>query len=387
MDPQDAAVGRLTSAQRAAWRHVIDVVRNRQADARTRAKRILRNAGCTPLMLDTAMDCVRRHARVVLHFHPDRIGVKPMTVAEALLEDGQYRSQFETGLSSGGLTAYPGGPRDEWERALFGGAYHRHESTIGERPKYGALELIRYPDGPWPRFGSCYFVLQQEVARRTSFTFSGSEQPDASERLGTIDSLDGVLAPLLAELAGGTGAKVPWPPFVAPTLGVEDLTVFGLLERLSNDLALPRQDPSTGAPGRVLDTGVEAQVHGPVDLSEDVERLVVDPAFRGTRTGDVLNELCRTYGMALDWHRGFWMLAPDVPEDFRGSAVSRLARRIAGEGVVDAAIIGAAHVSLRLRPAEWRDWGAPEEVVQWLKQLWHVLVHYGAPAAPSGAAA
>ena len=147
MDPQDAAVGRLTSAQRAAWRHVIDVVRNRQADARTRAKRILRNAGCTPLMLDTAMDCVRRHARVVLHFHPDRIGVKPMTVAEALLEDGQYCSQFETGLSSGGLTAYPGGPRDEWERALFGGAYHRHESTIGERPKYGALELIRYPVG------------------------------------------------------------------------------------------------------------------------------------------------------------------------------------------------------------------------------------------------
>jgi Protein of unknown function (DUF3626) len=30
-----------------------------------------------------------------------------------------YRSQFETGISNGGL----GGDRDAWERALFGGAY------------------------------------------------------------------------------------------------------------------------------------------------------------------------------------------------------------------------------------------------------------------------
>ena len=33
---------------------------------------------------------------MVLHFHPDRIGLKPITVAQALLVDRQYRSQFET---------------------------------------------------------------------------------------------------------------------------------------------------------------------------------------------------------------------------------------------------------------------------------------------------
>jgi hypothetical protein len=58
-------------------------------------------------MLDAAVETLRQHARVVLHFHPDRIGVKPITVAEALLEEGRYRSQFETGLSSGGLTVDP----------------------------------------------------------------------------------------------------------------------------------------------------------------------------------------------------------------------------------------------------------------------------------------
>ena len=222
MHPQDPALTRLSSAQRAAWRHVEETVRCRQSAARARVADLLASSGCSEAMFDAATECIRQYARVVVHFHPDQIGVKPITVAEALVEDGQYRSQFETGLSSGSLTAFPGGARDAWEKTLFGGAYHGLDSSIVDRPKYGALELIRYPDGPWPRFGSCYFVLRQEVSRRT---FSGSEQPDASERLGTIERLECVLAPLLAEVAAGGRAHVPWPPFVAPTLGVKNLTV------------------------------------------------------------------------------------------------------------------------------------------------------------------
>jgi hypothetical protein len=330
-------------------------------------------------MFEAATESVRRHARVVVHFHPDRIGVRPVTVAEALLEDGQYRSQFETGLSSGSLSAFPGGERDTWEHTLFGGAYHGPDASLVDRPKYGALELIRFPDGPWPRFGSCYLVLREEVSRRTSFTFSGSEQPDAAERLGTIDMIEGVLAPLLAEIAGGAEAHVPWPPFVAPTLGVANLTVSGLLERVSSELAGPRPSPSTGAAGRVLDTGIEAQVHGSIDVARDVERLVADPSFATTPTGECLRELCRRNSIPFDWHGGFRLAVRDVPAEFRGPAIPSLARRIAGDGVVDVAAIGAAQRSLRLHPEDWREWGPREDTLQHLKQLWHVLVHYGAP--------
>ena len=70
----------------------------------------------------------------------------------------------------------------------------------------------------------------------------------------------------------------------------------------------------------------------------------------------------------------------EVPSEFRGPAIPRLARRIAGEGVLDAAVIGAAEASLRSQPESWRDWGSYEEALQHLKQLWHVLVHYGTPA-------
>ena len=60
----------------------------------------------------------------------------------------------------------------------------------------------------------------------------------------------------------------------------------------------------------------------------------------------------------------------------------RLARRIAGEnGIIDAAMIGTAEASLHHQPDAWGDWGSRAEVLQHLKQLWHVLVHYGAPAA------
>lgn len=377
----DRALARLTEAQRAAITHASAVARGGAEKARTRLTRILASTGCDHSMLEAATEAVRHHARVVLHFHPDRVGVKPMTVAEALLEDGLYRNQFETGISNGGLTPFLGGPRDAWERTLFGGAYHGPESSIAERPKYGALELIRYPDGPWPRFGSSYLVLHADVSRRTTFTFSGSEQPDAAERLGTLDWMEGVLVPLLAEVASGKGAPVPWPPFVAPTLGVKNLSVPGLLERLSKDLAQPRADPASGSAGRVLDSGIEAQVHGPIDVARDVERLVADPSFAGTPTGDCLSELCRKHAIALDWHVGFRLPVLDVPDDFRGPAIPKLARRVATNGVIDAAAIGAAQMSLRFRPGEWRHWGPPEETLQHLKQLWHVLVHYGAPVA------
>jgi Protein of unknown function (DUF3626) len=130
----------------------------------------------------------------------------------------------------------------------------------------------------------------------------------------------------------------------------------------------------------VLDTQIEAQVHGAVDLQEDVELLVADPAFAATSTGEVLRKIAARYGFPLRWHCGFQLTARDVPDDFRGPAIPRLARRIAGEGgIIDAAVIGTAEASLHHHPDAWRDWGSRAEVLQHLKQLWHVLVHYGGP--------
>jgi hypothetical protein len=301
-------------------------------------------------------------------------------VAEALLEEGVYRNQYETGLSSGSLSAYAGGARDTWERSVFGGSYHAAGVPYSERPKYGALELVRHPDGPIPRFGSCYFVLRPAVSRRTSFTFMGSEDPQAPTRLGTIGRFHCVMSALLDEIDKGAMSFPPWPPFRAPTLGIRNVTIARLLNTL-DDLPRDRTDPADEPPGRVLDTVIEAQVHGPIDLDRDVELLVADPAFAPTVTGDVFRQLATTYDIPLRWHGGFCLAVRDVPADFRGPAMPPFAQRIAGaDGTLDAAVIGRAAASLHQQPSAWRDWGSQADTLQQLKQLWHVLVHHGSPS-------
>lgn len=127
--PHNAVLARLSCAQRAALSHVEAVVRRQEAAVRPRLVGILSRAGCATDTYDEAMKCVRLNARVVIHFHPDRFGPKSTTVAEALLlNDGVYRSQFETGLSSGSVSAYPGGLRDTWENT-FGTAQMRCAGT------------------------------------------------------------------------------------------------------------------------------------------------------------------------------------------------------------------------------------------------------------------
>lgn len=87
--------------------------------------------------------------------------------------------------------------------------------------------------------------------------------------------------------------------------------------------------------------------------------------------------------MPLEWHMGFRLAVKDVPDDFRGPIMPRLARRIARAGWLDAACLGDAQRSLRLHPEEWREWGTSAETLRYLKQLWHVLVYCGDPVRPS----
>jgi hypothetical protein len=79
--------------------------------------------------------------RVTLHFHPDRL-VGGVPILRRMADDGVYRSQFETGTSNGGLTAFPGGDRWRWESRIFGGAYD-------DRPTCTAALTWARTSKPW----------------------------------------------------------------------------------------------------------------------------------------------------------------------------------------------------------------------------------------------
>lgn len=301
-----------------------------------------------------------QHTRVTLNFHPDRVRRDGLTVAEGLLRDGAYRSQFDTGVTNGSPTAFPGGERDRWEERLFGSTYHEPHAPAHERPKYGAFNVMSHSDGGSPRFGSCYFELAPSALSRCTFTWGDSHE--GPEHVGTIGRFEVVLAAWLAAV-DTTGSA----------LGVAGLDVASLVQRLASR----RDSPASRPPGRALDDYIEAQVHGAIDLARDVEALVIDPAFDDTETGKNLVAIAARYGIALHRHAGFVLRPAEVPLDFRGPRMRPLAERIAGEPEFDAATLGRAARSLLREPTKWQDWGTAAETWQHIKQLWHVLVRFG----------
>ena len=250
---------------------------------------------------------------MTLNFHPDR-AVDGVLVLAALARDGVYRSQFETGTSNGGLTAHPGGDRWRWESRIFGGAYD--EAAADERPKYGALNFRRKPAGGAPRFGSAHLRLCRGTLHRTTFCYP-----------------DSVFEPEHF----GVAARM------------------ALFERARAD----NRD--------ALDDYVEAQVHGTVLLDGDVEALVLDPCFRGTK----VEAIARALPCAVEWHPGFRLSTDELrahPE-YRGRTIVDLGLRLAVDGYLDARIIGDAARSGRYD-------------AQALKRVWHYVARFGTQIEP-----
>lgn len=234
--------------------------------------------------------------RVTINFHPTRVhrGVPPL---RSIAEDGEYRSQFVTGTGSGGLSAFPGGERWQWETRLFGGAYD--SAPANERPKVGALNFRRRATGAAPRFGSAHLRLRADIAPRCTFCF-----PDSC-----------------------------FEP-----------TAFGTAARMSLiDLAASEQRDR-------LDDYIEAHVHGPVRLAADVEALVLDPCFRDTE----VEALARQLPCPLEWHAGFRLHVDEMARHptYRGPEYVALGRSIAVDGWLTPAILEVAVRTERHHPQD-----------------------------------
>lgn len=208
--------------------------------------------------------------RIALQFHPDW-PYNGQTVIEGMAATGEYRSQFATGISNGGMTAYPGGDRYRWESRLFGGRYDALPNR--QRPVYGAVDLGN-AYGPAPRFGSAFVRLRPEVGERATFCY-----PDS-----VFD----------------------------PTHVVDDERAGELVARMRQEALDP------------LDRYVEAHVHEGVLFERDVEAVVLDPCFRETDIAASAREL----GCDVEFHDGFVLQAADADAQYRGEAAVTLARQL-----------------------------------------------------------
>jgi len=208
---------------------------------------------------------------ITVQFHPNWPHGAGMVI-DSMAETGVYLSQFATGISNGGLTAFPGGDRWRWESRLFAGRYDRAPGT--ERPVYGVWNRRADPHGGGIRFGSSYLRLRPEVVERSTFCF-----PDSFHEPTDFGAAD--LLPHLCTMADAAG---------------------------SDD----------------LDDYVEAHVHGIVRFDTDVEALVLDPCFHGTE----VEVAARRLGCAVEFHPGFRASPETFDPGYRGSRIVELARAL-----------------------------------------------------------
>ncbi len=234
--------------------------------------------------------------RITVNFHPARLH-RGVPLLRCLRDDGEYRSQFETGTGAGGLSAFPGGERWQWETQMFGGAYD--EAPVSARPKVGALNFRHRATGAAPRFGSAHLRLRAPVVARCTFCY-----PDASR----------------APSAFGTASHM------------------ALIELASAD------------PQDRLDDYIETHIHGPLRLADDVEAIVLDPCFRDTEVEDFAREL----PCSVEWHPGFCLHVDEMARHptYRGPEYVTLGRSLAVDGYLTPAILEAAVRTERYHPQD-----------------------------------
>jgi len=86
----------LSISQHLAIEHITQYARNRKYEAQESIKGILQMSNISSGTFEDAVLKLKSNARVALHFHPDRPVAEMKSVAQALLEQGIYKSQFET---------------------------------------------------------------------------------------------------------------------------------------------------------------------------------------------------------------------------------------------------------------------------------------------------
>jgi len=300
------------------------------------------------------------HNPITINFHPDRLSNNGKTIIENLFDQGQYYSQFRTGTTNGGRTAYIDGERFAWEQRLFCNAY---PNNAIERPKYGALNIFRYLDGASARFGSCFFVLKNEITKRCTFSYGDSSTNPTT--LCTSDTFICVLSELFKDVQQNNRLLNQVVSSNQETLAI-----------LLNDSNKMKNL------GRNLDYCIETHIHGDISLSKDVSCFYIDESFHQTAFAKLAELLCQKYEITLHWISKRQISVDEIGVFFRSPKIPIVARRIdsilgKNQGIINAALIGEASRDSLIHPEAWQDIGDESELFQYFKQLWHTVAYFG----------
>lgn len=194
-----------------------------------------------------AIEFIKNRSQIVIH-------VKLDVIHQFLINDTHYRNQFETKTSSGALSELS---RKDWEKNLFGNVYD--SAAAFERVKYGAINITNDPKGVQCAYGygNCYFVLKDSVKERTSFVHGDSASKEM--HMCSFDDYTQILYyiddHLLNEVVKIANNKIPHSNYVYSPY-------------------------------------IEMQIHGPVELNSDIEKLVIHDSYKNPINNIFLKSIC-----------------------------------------------------------------------------------------------
>jgi len=207
--------------------------------------------------LDKTLSWIRDEAPIIIHVDLKAFGDK-------LASDTHYRNQFETDVSRGCLSH---STRERWEMDLFGDAYNGARPV--DRCKYGVLNVTHDPQGIrcCSQYGTSYLLLRN-VRLRTTFAARDSGGIEISQ-LATVDYYAHVL------------------------------------EKYSDDELKAAVEVGTqrvlGRDSSVIRHYKEAQIHGEVRLSENVELIMAHPSLKNDRHQAMLKRLSERCQAQVVW--------------------------------------------------------------------------------------
>jgi hypothetical protein len=196
----------------------------------------------------------------ILTLAPFIIHVNLDKVFPALLLDTHYRNQFETGTSRGVLSHKR---RATWEDSLFRRTYTTAQGQ--ERVKYGVINLYNSRSGVEKiarQYGRSYLELSSDISLRLRCTFTNGDcWKDGKEGVGTAEAYAHVMLSWTKE-------------------EILEVVKVAKYEIIKTSKARDRLPPPTPPLFEEVGRWPELQVHGPVELSKDVARLVVHQEHR-----------------------------------------------------------------------------------------------------------
>lgn len=189
---------------------------------------------------------IKTFVKPIIHFNGNNIGL--------ILNENRYKSTFEIQKKGSSYQKW----RDRKEGYIFNKFYEN--ASDRQKVKYGALNMLNMRSGITSArgYGTCYFVLKDDVKKRLSFVHCNSSEN--TMHIATYKHFDHILyympSPIIKEMIEKTGKDIRY-------------------------------------------NYVECQIHGDIMFNRDIEKFMIDSKLALVKI-ELIKQFCVKNGMKFE---------------------------------------------------------------------------------------